>query len=196
MSRQRFVRDYSTDGMLAPPSRVRASPSQERFTSPQRHGTKHAMDRPTSPEEVQDLRKLDFNLQSYDDRGSYEPSVSTQHTSVSNSSSKLADFFGPEVFQIVLHNPTTAHQLKKFAQSRLCGENLEFLEKVSEQPASVPFRGARLTLLRSISISTPLIKSQRPSSTYIATSSPPVHRIRSTYPTMSPSRSTGTSSIF
>lgn len=42
----------------------------------------------------------------------------------------LADFFSPEVFQIVLHNPTTAHQLLKFSQSRFCGENIEFLEKV------------------------------------------------------------------
>ena len=42
----------------------------------------------------------------------------------------LADFFSPEVFQIVLHNPTTAHQLLKFSQSRFCGENMEFLEKV------------------------------------------------------------------
>ena len=44
--------------------------------------------------------------------------------------SGFADFFGNEVFQLVLHNPTTAHQLLKFSQSRLCGENMEFLEKV------------------------------------------------------------------
>lgn len=156
MSRQRFVRDYSTDGMLAPPSRVRASPSQERFASPQQHGTKYAViDRPISPEEQQDLRKLDFNLQAVDERDTYEPSISTQHTAHSNaSSSKLPDFFGPEVFQIVLHNPTTAHQLKLFAQSRLCGENLEFIEKVSQPWTSVPFRGDPLTLRRSTSIST------------------------------------------
>ena len=42
----------------------------------------------------------------------------------------LADFFSPEVFQIVLHNPTTAHRLLKFSQTRMCGENMEFLEKV------------------------------------------------------------------
>jgi hypothetical protein len=41
-----------------------------------------------------------------------------------------ADFFSPEVFQIVLHNPATAHQLLKFSQARLCGENMEFLERV------------------------------------------------------------------
>lgn len=90
------------------------------------------MDRPASPEELEDIRKLDFNLGSVDEQDSYEPSIDTQHTSATGSSARLADFFGPEVFQIVLHNPTTAHQLKKFAQSRLCGENLEFLEKVSQ----------------------------------------------------------------
>ena len=42
----------------------------------------------------------------------------------------LADFFSLEVFQIVLHNPTTAHQMLKFSQSRMCGEHMEFLEKV------------------------------------------------------------------
>lgn len=42
----------------------------------------------------------------------------------------LADFFSNEVFQIVLHNPTTAHRLSKFSQARMCGENMEFLEKV------------------------------------------------------------------
>jgi len=43
----------------------------------------------------------------------------------------VADFFSPEVFQIVLHNPATAHQLLKFSQARLSGENMEFLERVS-----------------------------------------------------------------
>lgn len=42
----------------------------------------------------------------------------------------MADFFSPEVFQIVLHNPATAHRLHKFSQARMCGENMEFLEKV------------------------------------------------------------------
>lgn len=42
----------------------------------------------------------------------------------------LTDFFSGEVFRIVLHNPTTAHRLKKFSQARMCGENMEFLEQV------------------------------------------------------------------
>lgn len=54
----------------------------------------------------------------------------SEQTSVSGSSGRLTDFFGIEVFQIVLHNPTTCHQLTKFAQTRFCGENMEFLEQV------------------------------------------------------------------
>lgn len=48
----------------------------------------------------------------------------------------VADFFSPEVFQIVLHNPATAHQLLKFSQARMSGENMEFLERVSFQSSS------------------------------------------------------------
>ncbi|KAL8974494.1 MAG: hypothetical protein Q9197_001256 [Variospora fuerteventurae] len=47
----------------------------------------------------------------------------------------MADFFSPEVFQIVLHNPATAHRLHKFSQARMCGENMEFLEKVDRYNA-------------------------------------------------------------
>ena len=42
----------------------------------------------------------------------------------------IADFFNPEIFQVVLHNPTTSYQMLRFSQSRFCGENMEFLEKV------------------------------------------------------------------
>lgn len=57
-------------------------------------------------------------------------SVPKQHGGLDRSANGLADFFSPEVFQIVLHNPTTAHRLLKFSQARMCGENMEFLEKV------------------------------------------------------------------
>ena len=94
--------------------------------------------RPAKPPD--DLRKLDFNLEPIDeniqDASEYEPSVSSvsrvsERTGISGSSgSRLADFFAGEVIQVVLHNPTTAHALLKFSQTRLCGENMEFLEKV------------------------------------------------------------------
>ena len=63
----------------------------------------------------------------------YSPSITTQkHSPNSNGmvTNGVADFFNPEIFQIVLHNPTTSHQLLKFSQSRFCGENMEFLDKV------------------------------------------------------------------
>ncbi|KIW66816.1 hypothetical protein PV04_06110 [Phialophora macrospora] len=85
------------------------------------------------------LRKLDFNLEAIDEMSSYEPSVTdtvsraSQHTNLTTTSaSRLPDFFAPEVFQVVLHNPTTSHQLLKFSQSRLCGENMAFLDKVDK----------------------------------------------------------------
>lgn len=55
-----------------------------------------------------------------------------QHGGLDRNANGLADFFSTEVFQIVLHNPTTAHRLLKFSQARMCGENMEFLEKVGD----------------------------------------------------------------
>ena len=52
------------------------------------------------------------------------------HGSLDKGANGLADFFSTEVFQIALHNPTTAHRLLRFSQARMCGENMEFLEKV------------------------------------------------------------------
>ena len=43
-----------------------------------------------------------------------------------------------QIFNVVLHNPTTSHQLRKFSQTRFCGENMEFLEKVSRRPSPFP----------------------------------------------------------
>ena len=96
------------------------------------------MDKVIDKENQEHLRKLDFSLESINERSTYEPSISavsrtSQNTALtSTSSSRLPDFFAPEVFQVVLHNPTTSHQLLKFSQSRLCGENMEFLEKVDK----------------------------------------------------------------
>ncbi|EXJ58314.1 hypothetical protein A1O7_05739 [Cladophialophora yegresii CBS 114405] len=91
-------------------------------------------------ENREQLRKLDFNLEAIEEKSTYEPSVSetvsraSQNTSLTTTSAnnRLPDFFAPDVFQVVLHNPTTAHQLLKFSRSRLCGENMEFLDKVDK----------------------------------------------------------------
>ncbi|KAK0300833.1 hypothetical protein LTR01_009281, partial [Friedmanniomyces endolithicus] len=47
----------------------------------------------------------------------------------------MPEFFGQSVFQTVLHNPTISHQLLKFGESRLCGENMEFLARVTRYTA-------------------------------------------------------------
>lgn len=46
------------------------------------------------------------------------------------SSHNPADFFSQGIFQVVIHNPATAHQLQKFCETQFCGENVEFLQKV------------------------------------------------------------------
>ncbi|CZT00993.1 related to nonphototropic hypocotyl protein 1 [Rhynchosporium graminicola] len=56
-------------------------------------------------------------------------SVSGNSSSGSGTANVL-DFFSPEVFNFVLHNPTTGHRFLRFCQSRACGENIEFLQKV------------------------------------------------------------------
>ena len=65
----------------------------------------------------------------------YEESASSQSGSAlqgpwGNGASAVADFFSPEVFQLVIHNPTTVYRFFKFCQSRNCGESMEFLQKV------------------------------------------------------------------
>lgn len=134
VARQRLVRDYSDENAVTP-LRMRASSHREEWLSPQRNDkyiiqeeNEHLDDYSLEPQ------KLDLNLSPINESSSYEQSVSTQPTSVTAySTTRLADFFSPDVLHIVLHNPTTAHQLRKFARSRLCGENLDFLEKVSAQ---------------------------------------------------------------
>ena len=64
-------------------------------------------------------------------------SAPKQQGGLDRTASGLADFFSTEVFQIVLHNPTTAHRLLKFSQARMCGENMEFLEKVDAPPPTL-----------------------------------------------------------
>ncbi len=60
---------------------------------------------------------------------SYDPE---SRSSTGISPSKLPDFFSQTVFQTVLQNPTISHQLLKYSQTRLCGENMEFLASVNK----------------------------------------------------------------
>jgi|SRR5450432_4409071 phototropin len=60
----------------------------------------------------------------------------------------FTDFFSREVFQLVLHNPTTAHRFLKFCQARSCAENIEFLQKVRRSDSITLFIRNRLGLVR------------------------------------------------
>lgn len=127
--RNRLIADYTDEGISTPVSR--RMPSLDEWMSPR----KSSMDIiPEKPERVNNSlvnHLQDLTLTPINESSSYEHSVSTQPTTVSShSAARLADFFSPDVLHIVLHNPTTAHQLRKFARSRLCGESLEFLDKV------------------------------------------------------------------
>lgn len=58
--------------------------------------------------------------------------VGSDSASASRRLESMPDFFSTAIFQVVLHNPTTAYQLLKFSESRMCAENVEFLTKVDE----------------------------------------------------------------
>ena len=90
-----------------------------------------------SESQRRDLRNFEFNLETPTSaQSSYANSVLTSQAPsqttglTSASASRLPDFFSNEIFQTVLHNPTTAHQLLAFSRTRMCGENMYFLEKV------------------------------------------------------------------
>lgn len=61
-----------------------------------------------------------------------QQSISGKTATSVTSQSALPDFFSASIFNVVLHNPTTAHQLLRFSETRLCSENVEFLGKVDE----------------------------------------------------------------
>ncbi|KAG9244351.1 hypothetical protein BJ878DRAFT_73911 [Calycina marina] len=58
--------------------------------------------------------------------GGSEASV---HGSAGSYQSGIMDFFSSNIFQLVIHNPTTAYRFLRFCQSRNCGEAMEFLQK-------------------------------------------------------------------
>jgi len=97
----------------------------------------------------------------------------------------MADFFSSEVFNIVIHNPTTAHRFLRFCQSRACGENMEFLQKVGSRSYS-PRYGifvlmAKYLENRSTSIIVSLTSSLRPWEQSIPPIPPRMHHAKSTF---------------
>lgn len=143
--RRRLILDYSDEETQAPTAR--RMPSREDWMSPQRPSMDIIPEKPENLDSTPISQPArDVVLTPINESSSYEHSVSTQPTSVSgHSATRLADFFSSDILHIVLHNPTTAHQLRKFARSRLCGENLDFLEKVR---GATRVRKISLTLIR------------------------------------------------
>ncbi|EXJ90996.1 hypothetical protein A1O1_04103 [Capronia coronata CBS 617.96] len=90
---------------------------------------------------LDELGKLVFDLETVSERSSYDHSTRSfsraSHTTAPTSTSgyKLVDFFAEDVFQLAIHNPATFHRLLVFSRSRLCDENLEFLDKVDKYNA-------------------------------------------------------------
>ena len=133
----RLVRDFSAEDNSNSNGVVETRPK-----SPAQSPLRSAFSNPPVDSHQWPLRNGDeFNHESrglgvlspIEETSYYAPSAApiSEQTNVSGTSSgRLTDFFGTEVFQMVLHNPTTCHQLTKFAQTRFCGENMEFLEQV------------------------------------------------------------------
>ncbi|KAK1584904.1 uncharacterized protein LY79DRAFT_610923 [Colletotrichum navitas] len=67
-----------------------------------------------------------------DDSMSISKQSTSKHSMMSSESARGIDFFGQGIFQVVLHNPITVHQLLKFAEARFCSEGVEFLRKLEE----------------------------------------------------------------
>ncbi|KAK0929271.1 hypothetical protein LTR91_024844 [Friedmanniomyces endolithicus] len=81
------------------------------------------------------------SVTSYDDDEARESVLDDTQTDVPPVDNPMAPRFGGVVDKsgmassTVLHNPTISHQLLKFGESRLCGENMEFLARVTRYTA-------------------------------------------------------------
>ena len=88
--------------------------------------------RPTSPSGGNG-RNLSLNHRRNDIKENNETFIESDNSmngSAGSYGSNITDFFGSDIFQIVIHNPTTAYRFLRFCQSRNCGESMEFLQKV------------------------------------------------------------------
>lgn len=130
---KRLVRDYSTDGIMTPPTQFHTYADEDRLRRSDRESPGHEDAHKISEEieETQDLTNdVVVPVAPVATPDIHERSTSTRTMVSAASDVKMANFFGSEVFHLVLQNPTTAYQLKRYAQSRLCEENLEFLDMV------------------------------------------------------------------
>lgn len=121
---------------LPPPSPLTShptSPRKEKMSSNRRPNSSGGQASSTGSRSDRDNRNSMRGVKESDDESSRSGNATTASTAPSSRggmNGNITDFFSSEVFHIVLHNPTTAHRLLRFCQSRACGENMEFLQKV------------------------------------------------------------------
>lgn len=82
-----------------------------------------------SPAQSQYRDNFDFEKSEEDSAPKFSKIETADADAMANS---MPEFFSTSVFQVVLRNPAIAHQLLRFSQSRLCGEHMEFLARVSK----------------------------------------------------------------
>jgi len=121
---------------LPPPSPLTshpANPRRERASSSRRPTSNGCQESSTGSRSDRENRGSMRGVRESDDESGRSGNATTTSTAPSSRggmNGNITDFFSSEVFHIVLHNPTTAHRLLRFCQSRACGENMEFLQKV------------------------------------------------------------------
>lgn len=117
------------------------SPLPQHSGSPRRENNRRPKSQPTSQPPYEERRLGSAGRGAEKDRSRKmsmgqrdERSSKSGQTAVVNAPGRdnTADFFSWEVFQVVIHNPTTAHRFQRFCQSRACGENMEFLQQVND----------------------------------------------------------------
>jgi hypothetical protein len=109
-----------------PPIRKR----DEHHVLPQSYSNEHAMARRKSFKQSDDESSSGRSGRTATLRGGSAGSAHGNRGFTGPNAANITDFFSSEVFHVVLRNPTTAHRLLRFCQSRACGENMEFLQKV------------------------------------------------------------------
>jgi hypothetical protein len=121
---------------LPPPSPLTShptSPRKEKASSSRRPNSSGGQGSSASGRSERDRKSSMRGVKESDDESGRSGNATTASTAPSSRggmNGNITDFFSSEVFHIVLHNPTTAHRLLRFCQSRACGENMEFLQKV------------------------------------------------------------------
>jgi hypothetical protein len=130
--------NYRTDYTNTSPPPIRKR--DERHVLPRGYSNENALSRRRSVRQDDDESSSERSARTATLNGS-PGSAHGNRAFTGSKPANITDFFSPEVFRVVLHNPTTAHRLLRFCQSRACGENMEFLQKVRDSISSPFYAG-------------------------------------------------------